>query len=490
MRASELLPPAIAEHLSCSQHWQAVLGRHASVVRRLRSGACNSIKHLQLKSDRHVEALSWLPAAQPLLAIRTSPHHADPCSDHLEVLQTSNLQQTPAGLLTHYNIVWHVWISDRQLLCEISDSSGHGLTICDMLTGASLHPLHVVRSLASPDRRNVLVWPAAGPPAIYQLPALTRNYKLAPPARAAIKIGNEAIRLAGIFGAEWSSTGAHIALCWMVHRPSLQAHPHHFVTIYWLENGSISGNFDLSRHLIFGRSLLSLTWSSASDSFLVHGQTKYAAIVKTNGSMQRLGFYLSVRWSSCGHYVHGLHTITWANGLSVIDAQADDDCCVRHGCHLWDASKVKRIFAWQQVHHDVLHIQTFSKRQSIVWARAAPFCFLPHQQMIVVMPTLDLQGSSTCKVFLLTGGDCNPLPTSLFGTALGWTLSASGSLLVNGGQAQRILKSDMPHASQNASGEPLPSTLQQGALDLAAPFCTISEVSGAPELPGLASVGA
>ena len=96
VRASKLLPPAISKHLSCSQYWQTVLSRHASVVRRLRPGVCNSIP--QLKSDHHV----------PPLAFGTSTHHSEPCSDHLEVIQISNFQQIPAGLLTHCKIVWHV----------------------------------------------------------------------------------------------------------------------------------------------------------------------------------------------------------------------------------------------------------------------------------------------------------------------------------------------------------------------------------------------
>ena len=68
VRSARLLPPVIAEHLSSSQSLQALLSRHAAVVRQLRSGACTSLKHLQLKSNHCVEALKWPAAAQPLLA--------------------------------------------------------------------------------------------------------------------------------------------------------------------------------------------------------------------------------------------------------------------------------------------------------------------------------------------------------------------------------------------------------------------------------------
>ncbi|KAK9834779.1 hypothetical protein WJX74_010312 [Apatococcus lobatus] len=143
--AGRLLPSAIAERLSSSQSWQVVLGRHAAMVQRLRSGVCTSMKHLQLEADHRMSSLAWSPATQPLLAILTCQDHAAPRSNHLHLIHTSPFQQllSPAGLPASTSIVLQAWISDKHLLCEISDRQGHAITVLNVWGGTSIEPVRM-----------------------------------------------------------------------------------------------------------------------------------------------------------------------------------------------------------------------------------------------------------------------------------------------------------------------------------------------------------
>ena len=89
-----------------------------------------------------------------------------------------------------------------------------------------------------------------------------------------------------------------------------------------------------------------------------------------------------------------------------------------------------------------------------MWAHDAPICFLPDHQMLVYMPSCNLQRSDVCQTALLTDCALQFSPASLHGNGLAWTLSACGTLLVNSGQDSLFSRAELPNANEGARPEP------------------------------------
>ena len=222
VKAAKLLPPATAAHLSSSQSWQAVLCRHAAVVRRLRSGFCTSTKHLRINADHCVKALNWSLAAQPLLAIYSGPRQSGHYCKQLHLIETSTGQHLlhPPCLPALCQILLQDWVSDRHLLWEVSEDSDWALIIFDASANVQPRSLHVVRSWSSPDRQQFLARLSSHQLAVYQLPALQLKYAIVPsavtmpPSLAATATAADTSMTS--HDAQWSATNSHLAVCWRV----------------------------------------------------------------------------------------------------------------------------------------------------------------------------------------------------------------------------------------------------------------------------------
>ena len=179
------------------------------------------------------------------------------------------------------------------------------------------------------------------------------------------------------------------------------------------------------------------------------------AICEADGSHRHLGHCQAVGWSACGQYIHCLQ----ATKRTEPSSQLNHDCA----CHVWYASNLQRLYIWQRP--DGSHAA--SPRQSIVWAHDAPVCYIPDQQMVVVMPDFSFQSSSARENAMVTG--C--------GSAFESPLSSLGMVMTANWQRQCLQSTELPDACLLHSAQPLQSS--SGGVVLAARFRPTWDVHGA-----------
>lgn len=285
-RTARLLPPAIADHLSSIEAWWAALYCHKAVLRRLRSGACTHMKQQPLGADQVAGALSWSPSAQPHLtfAVRARPD-TNWVPDQLHVLNARTFEPLPnaVDLPEGLEVMRLEWISDRYLLCKVWDD-GPATAILDTFSGKFTSRLDNVIGSLSPEKRNVLAWHVNGKNGVYQLPALQLKYLVALPQAA--KPGGARITAST---AQWSMTGAHVAVCWKVDNTMVLACRFCLMTVHNAGDGSIESSFDI--HDYCGSSLPALSWSPALESILLHGDSNCVVISQLKSRPEPIGRY-------------------------------------------------------------------------------------------------------------------------------------------------------------------------------------------------------
>ena len=165
LKAANILPPGIAEHLNSSRSWYDVVQRHAAVMRRLSSGACSGMSHLQLNAQHRVQNLAWSPDwPATTLAVHVEPCQGGSKAQFLVDLNTG--QPTAAFPITEY-LCWQEWISETQLMYQ----AGFPVVILDVSASPHGLPLRPHGGKLSSDKHSTVTWAMISEEvAVYQLP--------------------------------------------------------------------------------------------------------------------------------------------------------------------------------------------------------------------------------------------------------------------------------------------------------------------------------